>query len=365
MINIVADKDIPYLDEVFKDSKFFNLKALPFNEINKKVLKNSQGLLSRSATILNEELINGSDLKFIFSLTSGEDHIDYDFLNSKDIFVKSAKGSNAQAVLEYSLNALNYCSAKKIGLIGEGHVGTKIKKVLSFFDYEVISYDPYKFQHDTEQKNLVLNCPLISVNASYSKEGDFPSHKLISNLKNNQSLINTSRGEVVDYKNILEKSDAKLICDVWNNEPKLNKEDIEAAFIATPHIAGNTLESKLNALNLAINALKNFFESNDLENLNSKEKFLDIDDLISNAEFEKFELPLKFINNFINIRNISESFKKDLNMLKNNNHFPEYFQSIRKENERLGFGDFILKSNRINSDDKEILSLLGFKIQGG
>ena len=43
MINIVADKDIPYLDEAFKDSKFFNLKALPFNKINKKVLKNSQG----------------------------------------------------------------------------------------------------------------------------------------------------------------------------------------------------------------------------------------------------------------------------------------------------------------------------------
>ena len=95
-----------------------------------------------------------------------------------------------------------------------------------------------------------------------------------------------------------------------------------------------------------------------MENLNSKEKFLDIDDLISNVEFEKFELPLNFINNFINIRNISESFKKDLNMLKNNNHFPEYFQSIRKENERLGFGDFILKSNRINSDDKEIVYTL-------
>ena len=365
MINIVADKDILYLDKVFKESKFFNLTALPFNEINKEVLKNSQGLLSRSATILNDELINDSDLKFIFSLTSGEDHINYDFLNSRDIFVKTAKGSNAQAVLEYSLNALNFFSAKKIGLIGEGHVGTKIKKVLSFFDYEVISYDPYKFQHDNEQKNSVLNCPLISVNASYSKEGDFPSHKLISNLKNNQSLINTSRGEVVDYKNILKKSDAKLICDVWNNEPKINKEDIEATFIATPHIAGNTFESKVNALNLAINALKDFFESKDLENINSKEKFLDIDDLISNSEFKKTQLPLKFINYFINIRNINESFKKDLNLLNNNKHFPEYFQSIRKKNERLGFGDFILKSNRINSDDKEILSLLGFKIQDG
>ena len=36
MIEIVADKDIPYLEEVFENSKSFRLKTLPFNEINKK-----------------------------------------------------------------------------------------------------------------------------------------------------------------------------------------------------------------------------------------------------------------------------------------------------------------------------------------
>ena len=98
MIEIVADKDIPYLEEVFENSKSFRLKTLPFNEINKKTLKNAQALLSRSATIINEELIEGTDIKFIFSLTSGEDHIDFDFLSSKEVFVKTAKGANAQAL---------------------------------------------------------------------------------------------------------------------------------------------------------------------------------------------------------------------------------------------------------------------------
>ena len=51
MIEIVADKDIPYLEEVFENSKSFRLKTLPFNEINKKTLKNSKALMSRSATI--------------------------------------------------------------------------------------------------------------------------------------------------------------------------------------------------------------------------------------------------------------------------------------------------------------------------
>ena len=106
MIEIVADKDIPYLKEVFENSKTFRLKTLPFDEINKKTLKNSQALLSRSATILNDELINGTDIKFIFSLTSGEDHIDYDFLSSREIFIKTAKGANAQAVLAVSYTHL-------------------------------------------------------------------------------------------------------------------------------------------------------------------------------------------------------------------------------------------------------------------
>ena len=79
MIEIVADKDIPYLKEVFENSKSFRLKTLPFDEINKKTLKNSHALLSRSATILNDELINGTDIKFIFSLTSGEDHTELFF----------------------------------------------------------------------------------------------------------------------------------------------------------------------------------------------------------------------------------------------------------------------------------------------
>ena len=236
MIEIVADKDIPYLKEVFENSKTFRLKTLPFDEINKKTLKNSQALLSRSATILNDELINGSDIKFIFSLTSGEDHIDHDFLSSREIFIKTAKGANAQAVLEYTLDALSFSSEKKVGLIGEGHIGSKLKKALSFFNYETITFDPYKFENSIDQKDAALRCPIISVNASYSKKGDYPSHNLISNLEPEQMLINTSRGEVVDYKAIMKSTNAKLICDVWNKEPNLNVDDIGDTFIGTPHI---------------------------------------------------------------------------------------------------------------------------------
>ena len=133
MIEIVADKDIPYLEEVFENSKSFRLKTLHFNEINKKTLKNSQALLSRSATTINDELIEGTDIKFIFSLTSGEDHIDFDFLSSKEVFLKTAKGANAQAVLEYTLDALSFSSEKKNWIDRSGPYRKQIKKSVVFF----------------------------------------------------------------------------------------------------------------------------------------------------------------------------------------------------------------------------------------
>ncbi len=363
MIEIVADKDIPYLKEVFENSKSFRLKTLPFDEINKKTLKNSHALLSRSATILNDELINGTNIKFIFSLTSGEDHIDYDFLSSREIFIKTAIGANAQAVLEYTLDALSFSSEKKVGLIGEGHIGTKLKKVLSFFNYETITFDPYKFEDSLDQKEIALGCPIISVNASYSKKGDYPSHNLISKLEPEQMLINTSRGEVVDYKAIMKSSNAKLICDVWNKEPNLNIDDIGDTFIGTPHIAGNTLNSKTEALNLAIDSLKEFFETNDLNNLKPIYKTLYIDKSIDKYEIKKGEIPFKFIKSFIDIKSISDSFKKDLNLFSGKDSFSNFFQAVRKKNERMGFGDYLLSTKLLSDEKKELLTLLGFKIQ--
>lgn len=363
MIEIVADKDIPYLKEVFENSKTFRLKTLPFDEINKKTLKNSQALLSRSATILNDKLIHGTDIKFIFSLTSGEDHIDHDFLSSRKIFIKTAKGVNAQAVLEYTLDALSFASEKKVGLIGQGHIGSKLKKVLSFFNYETITFDPYKFENSIDQKDAVLRCPIISVNASYSKKGDYPSHNLISNLEPEQMLINTSRGEVVDYKAIMKNTNAKLICDVWNKEPNLNVDDIGDTFIGTPHIAGNTLNSKTEALNLAIDSLKEFFETNDLNNLKPINKTLNLDKFLDNDEIKESEIPFKFIKRFIDIESISDSFKKDLNLFNGRDSFSNFFQAVRKKNERMGFRDYLLSTKLLSDEKKELLTLLGFKIQ--
>ena len=361
MIKIVADKDIPFLDKAFDYSDEIELLKLPYDQITNSNLKKVDALISRSVTKINEDLVSDTNLKLIFSLTSGEDHVDFNCL--EEIKFQSAKGSNAQAVFEYTASALQFSSEKKIGIIGEGNIGKKIKDTLSFLGYEVISYDPYVYNHDESVKNAVLNCPIVSVNASYSKFGKYPSHELVENVLNDSLLINTSRGEVVNYKKIAKENDCTQIIDVWNNEPKLNKNDLVDAFLCTPHIAGNSYEAKSDALNLAIEEISNFFELKNLRHLDPDLRYIKIDEISLAEEIEKTLIPFNFLKQFFDIRKYSDIFKEMIKQDEAISDFSMYFQAIRKKFERLGFGNYSLSLSKTSNENKEKLSCLGFRFQ--
>jgi|TARA_B110000858_G_scaffold192580_1_gene243537 erythronate-4-phosphate dehydrogenase len=362
MIKVLADKDIPYLDEVFETSKDYQLTKLSFDEITSNSLKDIDALLSRSATPLNGILFDGTKVKFAGSLTSGEDHINFNETDNLKIEVNSAKGCNAQAVTEYILDALSVSNEKRLGIIGQGFVGSKLKKVLEAYDYEIKTYDPYLYEHDEKTLNDVLSFPLISVHSSYSKAGKFPSHNLISSLNANQLLINTSRGEIVDYVSIDNSSKARLICDVWNNEPNLDREDIKNTFRATPHIAGNTFEAKINALNIISRKLDSFFDKKDLRKLVIKTKVLEVNPKTISKSLDNNLLPFELIDFFSPCNKVSSIFKKNIKEVKTDINFVQEFQKIRKSFERKGFGEYALAVNKIKSSQQEQLSLLGFEI---
>ena len=361
MIKIVADKDIPFLDKAFDYSDEIELLKLPYDQITNSNLKKVDALISRSVTKINEDLVSDTNLKLIFSLTSGEDHVDFDCL--EEIKFQSAKGSNAQAVFEYTASALQFSTEKKIGIIGEGNIGKKIKNNLSFLGYEVISYDPYVYNHDESIKNAVLNCPIVSVNASYSRDGKYPSHELIENVFSDSLLINTSRGEVVNYKKIAKENDCTQIIDVWNNEPKLNKTDLVDAFLCTPHIAGNSFEAKSDALNLAIEEISKFFELKNLRHLDPDLRYIEIDEISLAEEIEKTLIPFNFLKQFLDIKKYSDIFKEKIKQDEAISDFSMYFQEIRKKFERLGFGNYSLSLSRTSNENKEKLSCLGFRFQ--
>jgi len=83
-------------------------------------------------------------------------------------------------------------------------------------------------------------------------------------------FINSSRGEVIDEEALLEEARklSALVLDVWSNEPYINKKLIKIVDIATPHIAGYSLEGKINATVIVINKFAEFFKIKELSGFN-------------------------------------------------------------------------------------------------
>jgi len=52
-----------------------------------------------------------------------------------------------------------------------------------------------------------------------------------------------------------QRDDVTLILDVWENEPRFSPELLEKVFIASPHVAGYSLEGKLNGTKIVYDAL--------------------------------------------------------------------------------------------------------------
>ena len=118
-------------------------------------------------------------------------------------------------------------------------------------DFQILSHDfPYISECSGTLKD-VLECDVITLHCSYSKQGKFPSHHLLTDQhlnklsKKKKFLINCSRGEVLteDY---FELKNNHFIFDVWPNENEPNFENYSKPMIATPHIAGKTIGAENN-----------------------------------------------------------------------------------------------------------------------
>jgi erythronate-4-phosphate dehydrogenase len=82
-------------------------------------------------------------------------------------------------------------------------------------------------------------------------------------FSNGKIFINTSRGEVVETNALKEAMKDKLISacvlDVWENESAIDLELLNEVDIATPHIAGYSVEGKANGTSICVNSLNEFF----------------------------------------------------------------------------------------------------------
>ncbi len=272
---LVVDRDIPFLEGV--TDPWFEVRALPGKAIGPADVRDAAALLVRTRTRCDAALLDGSAIRLVATATIGTDHIDLDYCASHGITVASAPGCNAAAVAQYVRVALHTLGLDRpgttLGVIGVGHVGTLVAEAGRRRGMRVLLNDPPREAAEgpagfTPLPELLAQSDVVTLHIPLWPENrDFADAAFFAAMKPGASFINASRGEVVDEAALLAarpKLD-KLVIDVWKNEPDINRTLLAAADIATPHIAGYSIQGKMNGTTAVVRALGEAFDIDELK----------------------------------------------------------------------------------------------------
>ena len=271
-MRIVADENMPYVSEWF--AALGDVQTLPGRSLDSAAVRNADILLVRSVTNVNRALLEGSSVQFVGSATIGTDHLDTAYLASQGIAYANAPGCNANAVVDYVLSAMaalegvleRLIEGGTVGIIGLGNVGSRLCLRLQSMGIRCIGYDPYL--SDTSLMPLatldaVLNADVVCCHTPLTHQGLYPTWHMLNrdNLKHMRSdalLLNAGRGGAI--KNdalplwLSKQAQRRLVLDVWESEPAIDSNLLQDVHIATPHIAGYSLDGKLAGTRMVLNA---------------------------------------------------------------------------------------------------------------
>ncbi len=278
-MKVIVDNKIPYIAGVL-EKLADEVVYLPGSSFTKEAVHDADALIVRTRTHCNRELLEGSRVKFIATATIGFDHIDTDYCQKAGITWTNCPGCNAGSVEQYVHSVLLLLKRKKgldlkqatLGIVGVGHVGSRVHRMAEKLGMKVLLNDPPRADRGetgfTDLSTLARTCDVITFHTPLIREGQYRTYHLadkafFASLKHTPYLVNSSRGEVVDTLALLDALNAgqvkDAVIDVWENEPDINKELLEAACIATPHIAGYSADGKANATRMALEAYCHFF----------------------------------------------------------------------------------------------------------
>ena len=267
---IIIDKGIPFLDGVFGSD--IEVLYLAPEDITADVVREADALFVRTRTRIDKELLASSKVRFVATATIGFDHIDQDYCREAGIHWVSCPGCNAQAVCDYVEEAISSIkseeSALTIGIVGYGHVGKLVAQMAERNGYRVLLSDP-PLGIGMSLKELALQCDVLTFHTPLTREGEHATYHLcnadiLSLCKHNALIINAARGGVVDEQALMdnlkgENGKVQAVIDCWENEPQLNHELLELVDLASFHIAGYSIQGKMNASEMCLKAFCEFF----------------------------------------------------------------------------------------------------------
>ena len=279
-LKIVADYNVPFLKgclESVAEVRYYHGR-----DIGPEQVRDADALIIRTRTKCNRQLLEGSKVKFIATATIGYDHIDTQYCENRLIKWQNAPGCNSSSVEQYVLSSLLVLAEKynfrlrdkTIGIIGVGHVGSKVKRVSELLGMKVLLNDPPREREErtgifVELKHILSNADIITIHVPLNMKGldktfHMADRTFFKTLSKKVHFLNTSRGEIVDTNALKEaiqrRSLYSVVLDVWENEPDIDHELLDMVDIATPHIAGYSLDGKANGTMMSVRALSIFYD---------------------------------------------------------------------------------------------------------
>ena len=264
------------------------------------LLPDIEGLVVRSATKVDGQLINSApSLRYVIRGGEGTDNIDKVFCREKQIKVSNTPGGNNNSAAEHAvallLSSLRHIPLadrsmkskrweksqflgrelwkKRVGIVGFGRVGQLVAQRLRGFEIDILFYDsslvhaPFDFCRGVESlEQIFRECDIVTLHLPLSEQTkNLITGELLSSMKKDAILINTSRGKIVNEDDLYECLKSGTIggaaFDVFAQEPLPEDSKLRSLdnFIMTPHLGASTREAQVRVGQMVVHQLQEFF----------------------------------------------------------------------------------------------------------
>jgi HAD superfamily phosphoserine phosphatase-like hydrolase len=288
-----------------------------------KIIKKYSCIITRSSTPLPKKIIaSASSLKIIGRAAIGVDNIDITAATSNNIAVINAPKGNARVTAEHTVglifallrhipqaffdlrqgiwNKKKYVGlkieGKTLGIVGFGNVGREVYKIAAGIGLKIIVCEPYVRLPDHVGKvtfdELIAKSDIVTFHVPLTYLTKYMiNENTISLFKKGGYLINCSRGLVVSEKAVKKALFsgrlAGFAVDVFAKEPPIDVSLLKLPnVIATPHIAGSTVESQRESVQEVVAGIIRFLNNLPPENLVNPQVFRKAKKIIKSLEFD-------------------------------------------------------------------------------
>ena len=272
-MQVVIDKGIPFLEGVIEP--YAQVLYLLPEEITPDTVRDADALIVRTRTRIDKELIEGSKVRFVATATIGYDHINQDYCNQASVRWVSCPGCNAQAVCDYVEEAISTMKSGKkaltVGIVGYGHVGKLVAQMANKKGYRVLLSDP-PLGIGASLQEIAPLCDVLTFHTPLTHDGAYPTYHLgnadvLHLCKPDALIINAARGGIIDEQALLahistfpsKEEKGGIAIDCWEGEPTINRALLQKVDLASFHIAGYSIEGKMRASEMCLEAFCKFF----------------------------------------------------------------------------------------------------------